>query len=139
MRVAKPYVGGGSTLPQYQAYYEQTSKSGGTFQGWTAEAFDSVIVSFLAAVQARSSDPARFAQYIVPLTNAPGTKYTFLQLDKAITSILRGDKVQYEGVSGPLNFLSNGATGAPSFQIFQIQPDGTSRVLKVMFVKAPAP
>jgi len=139
MRVAKPYVGGGSTLPQYQAYYQQTAKGGGTFQGWTAEAFDSVIVSFLAALEARSSDPAKFAQYIVPLTNAPGTKYTFVQLDKAITAILKGEKVQYEGVSGPLNFLSNGATGAPAFQIFEIQPDGTSRVVKEMIVKAPAP
>jgi len=139
MRVAKPYVGGGSTLPQYQAYYEQTAKGGGAFQGWTAEAFDSVIVSFLASVQARSSEPAQFARYIVPLTNPPGTKYTFLQLDKAIGALLRGEKIQYEGVSGPLNFLSNGATGAPSFQIFQVQPDGSSQVLKVVYVKAPNP
>ncbi len=136
MRVAKPYVGGGSTLPQYQAFYQQTATGGGGFQGWTAEAFDSVIVSFLAAVQAKSGDPARFAQYIAPLTNPPGTKYTFLQLDKAIGAILKGEKVQYEGVSGPLNFLSNGATGAPAFQIFEIQPDGTSRVVKELIVKA---
>jgi len=139
MRVAKPYVGGGSTLPQYQAYYEQTASGGGGFQGWTAEAFDSVIVSFLAAVQAKSADPAKFAQYIVPLTNPPGTKFTFLQLDKAIAAILRGEKVQYEGVSGPLNFLSNGATGAPAFQIFEIQPDGTSRVVKELIVKTRRP
>jgi ABC-type branched-subunit amino acid transport system substrate-binding protein len=139
MRVAKPYVGGGSTLPQYQAYYEQTAKGGGAFQGWTAEAFDSVIVSFLAAVQAKSSDPAKFAQYIVPMTNPPGRTYTFLQLDKAISAILRGEKVQYQGVSGPLNFLSNGATGAPAFQIFEIQADGTSRVMKELIIKAPRP
>src|SRR5579872_258242 len=139
MRVAKPYVGGGSTLPQYQAYYEQTASGGGGFQGWTAKAFDSVIVSFLAAVQAKSADPAKFAQYIVPLTNPPGTKFTFLQLDKAIAAILRGEKVQYEGVSGPLNFLSNGATGAPAFQIFEIQPDGTSRVVKELIVKTRRP
>jgi len=139
MRVAKPYVGGGSTLPQYQAYYEQTARGGGAFQGWTAEAFDSVIVSFLAALEAKSSDPAKFARYIVPLTNPPGVKYTFVQLDKAISAILRSDKVQYQGVSGPLNFLSNGATGAPAFQIFQIQPDGTSVVVKEIIVKAPTP
>ena len=141
MRVAKPYVGGGSTLPQYQAYYEQTSKerrhrSG----GWTAEAFDSVIVSFLAAVQARSSDPARFAQYIVPLTNAPGTKYTFLQLDKAITSILRGDKVQYEGVSGAAELpQQRGHRGAVVPDLPDSASTARAAVLKVMFVKAPAP
>lgn len=139
MRVAKPYVGGGSTLPQYRAFYEQTARGGGGFQGWTAEAFDSVIVSFLAAVQARSASPGRFAQYIAPLTNPPGAKYTFLQLDKAINAILRGEKLQYEGVSGPLNFLSNGATGAPAFQIFEVQPDGTSRVVKEIIIKASRP
>lgn len=137
MRVAKPFVGGGTTMPQYQAFYEQTAKGGGAFQGWTAEAFDSVIVSFLAAVQAKSSTPARFAQYIAPLTNPPGPRYTFLQLDKAIGALASGQKVQYAGVSGPLNFLGNGATGAPAFQIFEIQPDGTSRVIKEIIVKAP--
>lgn len=137
MRAVRANVSAGATLPQYQAYYEQTARGGGPFQGWTAEAFDSVIVSFLAALQARSPDSARFAQYIAPLTNPPGTQYTFVQLDKAIDAILRGRKVHYQGVSGPLNFLSNGATGATAFQIFQIQADGTSRVTKQVTLKAP--
>ena len=139
MRAVRANVSAGTTLPQYQAYYEQTARGGVAFQGWTAEAFDSVIVSFLAALQAKSADPAKFAQHIAPLTNPPGSEYTFVELDRAVTAILRGEKVHYQGVSGPLNFLSNGATGATAFQVFQIQSDGTSRVVSNVTVKTPSP
>jgi branched-chain amino acid transport system substrate-binding protein len=140
MRAVRADVSAGKALPQYQAYYEQTAKGGAAFQGWTAEAFDSVIVSFLAALEAKSSDPAQFAQYIGPLTNPPGAEYSFVDLDKAIDAILRGRKVHYAGVSGPLNFLPDGASGATAFQIFQVQPDGTSRVVKEVAITVhPAP
>ena len=140
MRAVRADVSAGKALPQYQAYYEQTATGGGAFQGWTAESFDSVIESFLAALEAKSADPSQFAQYIGPLTNPPGTEFSFVQLDKAIDAILRGRKVHYAGVSGPLNFLSNGASGATAFQIFQVQADGTSRVVKeVTITVRPAP
>jgi len=128
MRAVRADVSAGATLPQYQAYYQQTSTGGGAFQGWTAEAFDSVIVSFLAALEAKSSNPETFAKYIGPLTNAPGTKYTFTQLNQAIAAIRKGQKVQYVGVSGPLNFKNNGAAGTAVFQVFEVQQGGASNV-----------
>ena len=51
---------------------------------FTAEAFDSAFIAFFAALEAKSSDPAEIAKHVVSVTNDPGTKYTFEQIDDAI-------------------------------------------------------
>ena len=72
---------------------------------WTAEAFDSAFIAFLAALEAKSSDPAEIAEHVVSVTNDPGKKYTFEQLDEAIKAVLDGQKIHFNGATGRSQLL----------------------------------
>ena len=136
MRATGANVSSGTSLPAYEKLYRANAKPGLDFQAWTAEAFDSVLIAFLAALAAKSPDPATFSPHIAALTNPPGKVFAFEQLDQAIRATLAGEKVQYSGVSGPLNFTSRGRAGTAAFDVYQVQPDATSRVVKTIFFNA---
>ncbi len=132
MRATQAYPAGGASFPAFQALFEQDAGQRTKFQPFTAEAFDSVFVSFLAALEAKSAEPAQIARYVVPLTNPPGTAYTFQQLDAAIKAVMTGQKIRFEGATGPLNFTDSGRVAATTYAIWQVQPDGSSKVIKVV-------
>jgi branched-chain amino acid transport system substrate-binding protein len=90
----------------------------GTFD---AQAFDAAMLVFLAALQAGSSDPADIRDNLVAVSGPAGTQYTFEQLDDAMTAILAGEDIDYEGASGSVNLDENGDPGAEgsSYQFFE--------------------
>ena len=90
----------------------------GTFD---AQAFDAVMIAFLAALQAGSSDPAEIRDNLQAVSGPPGTQYTFEELDDAINAILAGEDIDYEGASGSVNLDENGDPGAEgsSYQFFE--------------------
>ncbi len=90
----------------------------GTFD---AQAFDAVMLAFLAALQAGSSDPAAIRDNLQAVSGPPGTQYTFEELDDAINAILAGEDIDYEGASGSVNLDENGDPGAEgsSYQFFE--------------------
>ena len=90
----------------------------GTFD---AQAFDAVMIAFLAALQAGSSDPAAIRDNLQAVSGPPGTQYTFEELDDAINAILAGEDIDYEGASGSVNLDENGDPGAEgsSYQFFE--------------------
>jgi branched-chain amino acid transport system substrate-binding protein len=90
----------------------------GTFD---AQAFDAVMLAFLAALQAGSSDPAAIRDNLQAVSGPPGTQYTFEQLDDAINAILAGEDIDYEGASGSVNLDENGDPGAEgsSYEFFE--------------------
>jgi ABC-type branched-subunit amino acid transport system substrate-binding protein len=137
MRATGANVSSGTSLPAYEKLYRANAKSGLDYQAWTAEAFDSVLIAFLAALAARSPEPTKLSPHIAALTNPPGRILTFEQLDQAIKATLAGEKIQYSGVSGPLNFTARGRAGTAAFDIYQVQPDTTSRAVKTIFFNAP--
>lgn len=73
-----------------------------------APVFDDVMLCFLAAVSAGSTDGTEMAEAIVDVTGPPGTKYTFEQLPEAIEALENGDDIDYEGASGPVDWDENG-------------------------------
>jgi branched-chain amino acid transport system substrate-binding protein len=90
----------------------------GTFD---AQAFDAVMLAFLAAVQDGSSDPAGIRDNLQAVSGPPGTQYTFEELGDAVNAILAGEDIDYEGASGSVNFDENGDPGAEgsSYQFFE--------------------
>ena len=90
----------------------------GTFD---AQAFDAVMLAFLAALQAGSSDPPAIRDNLQAVSGPPGTQYTFVELDDAINAILAGEDIDYEGASGSVNLDENGDPGAEgsSYQFFE--------------------
>jgi branched-chain amino acid transport system substrate-binding protein len=77
----------------------------GTFD---VNAFDAVIVSFLAALQAGTNDPSVWKDELASVSGPGGTQYAYRDLAQAITDILAGEDIDYEGASGPINFDENG-------------------------------
>lgn len=70
--------------------------------------FDDVILCYLAAVAAGSTDGADIAESIVAVTGPGGAKYTFEQLPQAIEALENGEEIDYEGASGPIDWDENG-------------------------------
>ncbi len=88
---------------------------------YDAQALDAVMLAFLAALQAGSSDPAGIRDNMQAVSGPPGTQYTFEQLDDAINAILAGEDIDYEGASGSVNLDENGDPGAEgsSYEFFE--------------------
>lgn len=131
MRATQANASAGTSFPAFHDLFEQKEK-GVTFQSFLAESFDSVFVSFLAALEARSADPTKISEHIVSVTNDPGTPYTFQELDQAIKAVLAGQKIHFFGATGPLNFSRNGRVTALAYDIWQHKPDGSSAVVKTI-------
>ncbi len=73
-----------------------------------ATTFDDVILCYLAAVAAGSSDGEAIAESIVDVTGPGGTKVTFEQLPEAVEALENGEDIDYEGASGPVDWDENG-------------------------------
>ena len=73
-----------------------------------APVFDNVILCYLAAVAAGSSDGEAIAESIVDVTGPGGAKYTFEQLPQAIEALENGEDIDYEGASGPIDWDEGG-------------------------------
>ncbi len=73
-----------------------------------ATTFDDVILCYLAAVAAGSTDGKEMADAVVDVTGPGGTKYTFEQLAGAIEALQDGEDIDYEGASGPIDWDDEG-------------------------------
>jgi ABC-type branched-subunit amino acid transport system substrate-binding protein len=132
MRATQANASSGASFPAFKALFEKSAKPGLAFQPFTAEAFDSTFVAFLAALEAKSAQPAKISQHVVSVTTDPGTAYTFEQLDQAIQAVLDGKKIHFVGATGPLNFSANGRVNALAYDIWQHKPDGSAAVVKTV-------
>jgi ABC-type branched-subunit amino acid transport system substrate-binding protein len=72
-------------------------------QTFDAQNFDAVMLCYLGAVAAGSTEGADIAASLSDVTSAPGKKYTFEQLPQAIEAIQNGEDIDYEGASGPVD------------------------------------
>lgn len=70
--------------------------------------FDDVILCYLAAVAAGSTDGKEMSEAIIDVTGPGGTKYTFEELAGAIEALQDGEDIDYEGASGPIDWDDNG-------------------------------
>lgn len=73
-----------------------------------ANVFDNVILCYLGAVAAGSSDGTAISEAIVDVTAPGGTKYTYEQLPQAIEALEKGEDIDYDGASGPIDWEENG-------------------------------
>ena len=77
-----------------------------------AQNFDAVVICYLAAVAAGSSEGADLASTIQSVSAAPGDQYTWEELPAAIEALQNGDDIDYQGASGAIDMDDAGdATG----------------------------
>ncbi len=106
----------------YKAFDDLWKKAGGAEHfSLDANTFDAGLVCFLAAVAAKSTEPAAIKSHIRSVADPKGEKYTFLQLAEAAKAVSAGKPIAYVGVSGPLEFDKNGDPTTSLYDIFQLK------------------
>ena len=107
----------------FDALFEQEAEEGTPLTGFEGASFDAVMLAFLAALHAGSSEPAELKESLQTVSGPPGDKYTFEQLGEAIQALLDGQDIDYEGAWGPIDFDENGDPGSAIYEVWQF--DGT--------------
>ncbi|GAA4905521.1 ABC transporter substrate-binding protein [Streptomonospora salina] len=88
---------------------------------FSGQVYDCGIVTALAAEQAESTDPTVFVEEIRSVSRE-GTECSGFQECKDL--IADGEDIDYQGVSGPLNFDEDGNVTSATFQIYGYGDDG---------------
>jgi ABC-type branched-subunit amino acid transport system substrate-binding protein len=96
--------------------------------GYEYVAFDSTMIAFLAALEAKSTNPSVFKNYIQKVTNPPGVTANFTQLGKLIKAALAGQDLNYVGVEGSYGLDANGDPSSTFFEEWQVH-DGVASTI----------
>jgi branched-chain amino acid transport system substrate-binding protein len=88
-------------------------------QTFDAQEFDAVVLCYLSAVAAGSTDGDAMKDELPAITSAPGHKYTWLELDQAVRALENGADIDYEGVSGPIEMDDAGDPKAGVYDVYR--------------------
>lgn len=116
----------GQVAEQFNELY--TSAPGPERQTFDSQVFDATILCFLAAAAAGSGEGADIAEQLQAVSSAPGEKYTYLQLTEALQAVQQGEDIDFDGVTGPIDFDDNGDPTAATYEVWQYQDDGSLEV-----------
>lgn len=94
---------------------------------YAAESYDGVVLMGLAAIAADSDAGPAIAKELVSVSR-DGTKCTTFKECKDL--LADGEDIDYDGYSGPVDFLPNGDPGTAYIGIYQYKPDGTYEFVK---------
>jgi branched-chain amino acid transport system substrate-binding protein len=88
-------------------------------QTFDAQNFDAVILCYLAAVAAGSTEGADMAEVVQDISAPGGDAYTWDQLPEAIEALQNGDDIDYQGASGPIDMDENGDATSGVYDIYE--------------------
>jgi ABC-type branched-subunit amino acid transport system substrate-binding protein len=86
-----------------------------------AQNFDAVMMCYLAAVAAGSTDGKDMAAELQDVSGPPGKTYSWEQLPAAIKALQNGDDINYLGASGQIDLDENGDPTVGVYDQFRIQ------------------
>jgi branched-chain amino acid transport system substrate-binding protein len=90
-------------------------------QTFDAQNFDAVVLCYLAAVAAGSTDGQDMADQVQAISAPPGDKFTWEQLPDAIDALQNGEDIDYQGASGPIDMDDNGDATAGVYDIYEFK------------------
>jgi branched-chain amino acid transport system substrate-binding protein len=93
------------------------------------QAYDCMTAIALAAEQAKTNDPAVFRTAMVGVTR-DGTKCATFAACKGL--IGAGTNIDYQGVSGPLDFIPAGEPGAATIEVYSYDKSGKLQSVKTV-------
>jgi ABC-type branched-subunit amino acid transport system substrate-binding protein len=120
---------GGESEPT--EFYERLDafRAGLPQRAYTPESYDAVILLALAAIQANTDDPDAIAEAMVAVSKG-GTKCTtFAQCRELIEN---GEDIDYDGISGPIEFTDDGDPGSAQIGIFEYNADNAYERIKTV-------
>ncbi|MFL5871302.1 MAG: ABC transporter substrate-binding protein [Solirubrobacterales bacterium] len=88
-------------------------------QTFDAQNFDAVVLCYLAAVAAGSTDGREMADHVREISAPPGRQYTWEQLPDAIRTLQKGKDIDYQGASGPIDMNGTGDATAGSYDVYE--------------------
>jgi len=112
------------------AFDEAFTEAGGERQTFDAQNFDAVMLCYLAALAGGSPEGADIAEQIQPVSSPPGAKVNFTRLPQAIEALRKGEDIDFDGVTGPLDFDDNGDPTAATYEVYEYGEDGALEVLR---------
>jgi branched-chain amino acid transport system substrate-binding protein len=115
----------------FDALFTETEPADVDRQTFDAQNFDAVILCYLAAVAAGSTEGADMAEHVVDISAPPGDAYTFEELPEAIEALQNGDDIDYQGASGPIDMDENGDATAGVYDIYEFTdgvPEATDEI-----------
>ena len=86
-----------------------------------AQNFDAVILCYLAAVAAGSSEGADIAETLQDVSGPEGDEYTWAELPAAIEALQNDDDIDYQGASGALDLDDAGDATAGVYDIYEFK------------------
>jgi branched-chain amino acid transport system substrate-binding protein len=124
----------GSASEAFDKLY--TDAPGPDRQTFDAQNFDAVILCYLSAVAAGSTDGADMAGELQNVAGPGGDKFTWEQLPDAIRALQDGNDIDYEGASGPLTLNDDGDPTSGVYDLFRYR-NGEIDVFDETAVEAP--
>ena len=91
------------------------------------QVFDCATTVALAAEQAKSDNPENFAEEMVGVTKGGEKCTTFAACKKLIAD---GKDIDYDGVSGPLDFTDKGEPGKATIEVYAYDDQGKLRTVR---------
>ena len=90
-------------------------------QTFDAQNFDAVMLCYLAAVAAGSSNGEDIGGQIDAVSGPPGKQYAWDQLPQAVKALENGDDIDYVGASGSLDLNDQGDPESGVYDIYQFK------------------
>lgn len=111
----------GSPTEQFDEAYSQFNPKNIDRMTFDAQNFDAVILCYLAAVAAGSTEGTDMAAEVREVSGPPGDEYTYLNLSDAITALQDGDDIDYNGASGQIDMDEAGDATAGVYDTFEFK------------------
>lgn len=121
MRATAPGAPDGGPGEAFDTLFDEAG--GAPRAPFNAQNFDNVILCYLAAVAAGSTDGAEMAAALPDVTGEPGDEYTWEELPDAIEALENGDDIDYQGVTGDIEFDEAGDPQTGVFDVFAFKGD----------------
>jgi ABC-type branched-subunit amino acid transport system substrate-binding protein len=118
----------GATVDAFNALWDETDDV--AHYTFDAQAFDATMLCVLAAVAAGSDDPEAIRDQLARISGGPGERVDFRDLAGAFRALADGRPIDFDGVSGPIEFDANGDPTIGTYQLWTYRPDGALEGLR---------
>jgi ABC-type branched-subunit amino acid transport system substrate-binding protein len=98
-----------------------TQAPGPERQTFDAQNFDAVILCYLAAVAAGSTEGPAIRDQLQGVSGPGGTEYRWDQLPQAVEALQNGEDIDYTGASGPIDMDENGDATATIYRTVEFR------------------
>jgi ABC-type branched-subunit amino acid transport system substrate-binding protein len=121
----------GASSQAFDQLYTQSEPRDVERNTFDAQNFDAVILCYLAAVAAGSTDGQEMADQLRDITGPGGTKFTWQQLPDAVRALQNGDDIDFVGAAGEIDLDENGDPTKGVYDVYRIKNADFSPIRQV--------